>query len=368
MTRTDSATSTLSIEASASAVAAHPTRPAPGRARRRLALGRLALGRVAAAGAVATVLISGPAQAREDAPQASQLQQVPGYWRTALGDTVITALYDGRTFLPRSLLKGIEGKSLEQLLATAFVPTGKDGVQTSVNAYLVNQGGRLTLIDAGTASCFGPGLGQVVDNLRASGHDPAAVDTVLVTHLHGDHVCGATTTDGKMAFPNAELVAPQAEADFWLSEAIAAKAPKEAQAFFKMSREAVAPYKAAGKFRTFKAGEDPLVGIKAVPSHGHTPGHTSYLIASGAGNSVLIWGDIVHSHSVQFAHPNVTLEFDVDGKAALASRKRIFAQAADGKLWVAGAHLPFPGIGHVGRQGQAWRWVPAEYGPVDLKR
>ena len=106
---------------------------------------------------------------------------------------------------------------------------------------------------------------------------------------------------GKPLFPNAEIRVAQTEADFWLSEANAAKAPDGFKPFFEIARKSVAPYQAAGRFKPFR-GEADFGGIKAVPSHGHTPGHTSYLVES-AGQRLLILGDAVHSHAVQFARP-----------------------------------------------------------------
>lgn len=282
---------------------------------------------------MAAALISSTAQARGDAPDSGQVQstQVPGFWRIAVGDTLVTALFDGPIHIPTAKLKGASATQINQALAAMFVPQDKTGVQTAVNGFVINQAGRLTLIDAGAAQCFGPTLGNLQNNMRAAGIDP------------------------------------KKDADFWLDEAVAAKAPAQAQASFKFARDAVAPYKAAGRFKTFDDGASPVQGIMTVPSHGHTPGHTSYLVKSGD-SQMMIWGDIVHSHSMQFARPEVALEFDSDSKAAIATRRRLMAQAASQKLWVAGAHLPFPGIGHVAPAGKAWRWVPAEYSPVEIRR
>src|SRR5690606_16767643 len=118
-----------------------------------------------------------------------------------------------------------------------------------------------------------------------------------------------------------------------------------------------------GKFLTFQPQDTLLPGVQAVSTPGHTPGHTSYLFTSGR-QALLVWGDIVHSHAVQFARPEVAIEFDVDTAQAIATRKRIFADAARDKLWVAGAHMPFPGLGHVRTDGHGYAWVPAEYAPL----
>lgn len=306
-----------------------------------------------------------PLTAVADAP-AMKMSQVPGYFRLPLGEMEVTALYDGHVALDAKLLKGASAKDIQGLLARMFVTSNK-GVQTAVNAYLINTGKNLVLVDTGAAKCFGPTLGVIGDNLRAAGYDMAQVDTVLLTHLHGDHACGLLAADGKPAFPNATVYVAKDEAAFWLSKEVAAKAPKESQPFFKMAQDAVAPYESAGKLKQFAGGESLLPGIESVLSPGHTPGHAGYLFSS-AKQQLLVWGDLVHSHAVQFARPEVVIEFDIDSKRAIASRKKAFADAARKKLWVAGAHLPFPGIGHVRAERKAYAWVPVEYAPVATRQ
>ncbi|MDR1995027.1 MBL fold metallo-hydrolase [Azonexus sp.] len=293
-----------------------------------------------------------------------QKNQVPGYYRLMLGNFEITALYDGAINLDETTLKNISIRDRQRLLARQFLQGPK--VQTAVNAYLVNTGSRLILIDAGAAGLFGPSLGRVVDNLRAAGYQPEQVDTVLLTHLHGDHVNGLVSPDGGRVFANAEVWSAQADNDFWLSEAVAAKAPVNFQAFFKMSRDAAAPYLAAGKWKTFSSDRELLPGVASVDTRGHTPGHASYLITSG-GERLLVLGDLVHNHAVQFARPEVSFEFDNDPQQAIHARKRIFERAAKEKLMVAGMHLPFPGIGHVRKEKQGYAWVPAEFAPLETR-
>jgi len=293
-----------------------------------------------------------------DTPQ--NKTQVPGYYRMALGNFEVTALYDGPIDIDQKLLKNIATRDIQGLLARQFLKGPK--VQTAVNAYLINTGSKLILIDAGAAKLFGPELGNIVDNLKAAGYSPDQVDTVLITHLHGDHVNGLVTPEGQRVFNNAEVWSAKADNDFWLSEEIAAKAPKDFQPFFKMSRDAAAPYFAAGKWKTFDSDRELIAGITSIDTHGHTPGHASYLLQSGD-QRLMIMGDLVHNHAVQFAHPEVAIEYDTDAKQAVITRKRIFALAAKEKLLVAGMHLPFPGIGHVRKEPKAYAWVPVEFGP-----
>jgi len=251
-----------------------------------------------------------------------------------------------------------------RLLDHRYVPEDGKGLQTAVNAYLVQRGNHLTLVDTGTATCFGPGLGQVLGNLRAAGYDPAEVDDVLLTHAHPDHLCGLLDAQDKVAYPNATVWLSAADAAYWLDPASEATAPQGVRFAFALARKAVAPYAASGKLKRFAPGDHLPAGITALDSHGHTVGHVSYRIDGGAGQQLLVWGDLVHFHAVQFAQPQASFEADSDRAAAIASRRRMMAQAADQGWWVAGAHLPFPGLGHVRREGEAFAWVPGEFAPL----
>jgi len=338
-------------------------------ARAPFGLTRRWLARPVAAVATAAALLAGVALPAADALAAppSLTTQVPGFYRSTVGDFDVTALYDGFVDLPAALLKGMQAKEIQELLARMFVQSAP-AVQTAVNAFLIHTGEHLVLVDSGAAQCFGPTLGQILGNLRAAGYQPQDVDTVLLTHLHPDHLCGLLDDKGQPAFPNATVLAAQADADFWLSEKTAQAAPQGMQGMFAMARKSAAPYQAAGRFKTFADGQQQLLpGISAVSSRGHTPGHTSYMVSS-KGRELLVWGDIVHSHAVQFTHPEVSIEFDTDQKQAIATRKTLFQQAAKQGWMIAGAHLPFPGLGHIRQDSHGYAWVPTEFGPVRNER
>lgn len=287
--------------------------------------------------------------------------QVPGYHRLQLGELEITALYDGYNVIDRSLLKGASEQDIQRLLADRFLD--ESGVQTAVNAFLINTGDRLVLIDTGSAQCFGPSLGRVGDNLSASGYRPEQVDLILLTHLHPDHVCGLRDQNGGRAFPNAQVRASKTDADYWLSEEQANNAPESKRPMFKMARESILPYISASRFGTFTVDDPLLPGLTAVAAPGHTPGHTGYRFDTAQG-SLLFWGDIVHSHAVQFARPEVAIDYDSDQARAVETRRALLAETAENRWWIGGAHLPFPGIGHVHADGQGYRWVPLEYSPL----
>ncbi|MGA4210269.1 MBL fold metallo-hydrolase [Ralstonia nicotianae] len=336
-----------------------PTLSMPARTARAAALAATLLATAGAVEAQTTAAAPAP-------PATQQRAQVPGYYRMALGDDVVTALYDGYVDLPAKTLLGLSAQSIQGLLARMFV-SSTPGMQTAVNGYLIDAGSQRILVDTGSGTCFGPTMGGLLGNVRAAGYQPEQIDVVLLTHLHPDHACGLLTPQGQSAYPNAQVYVAAPEADFWLSEVVAASKPKDMQPFFKMARDAVAPYAAAGRLKPFKPGDEVLPGVRSVTANGHTPGHSGYLFAS-KGRSLLVWGDIVHSHAVQFQHPEVAMEFDVDPKQAVATRRRLFVEAAHDKLWVGGAHLPFPGLGHVRKDGKAYAWVPIEYGPLRTDR
>jgi len=308
----------------------------------------------AALGLGGASLLLAPATASAAAPQ--QRTQAPGFYRTMLGDFEVTALSDGTIDLDVAKLLAEPADKTDAALARAFV---KGPVETSVNAFLINTGTRLVLVDAGAGTLFGPTVGKLLASLRAAGYQPEQVDDIFITHLHPDHV-GGLTADGQRVFPNATLHADQRDADFWLSPANLAAAPESSKAFFQGAMASVNPYVAAGKYQPFDADGEPVPGIRTLASHGHTAGHTSYVVES-KGQRLLVIGDLIHVAAVQFAEPGVTIAFDSDPKAAERSRDAVFKLAAKEGALVGAAHLQFPGLGHLRAAGKAWQWVPANY-------
>jgi len=303
-------------------------------------------------GALSLATVSGAALAA--APQVKT--QAPGWYRMMLGDFEVTALSDGTVALPVDTLLNEPAAKTSRTLARVYQKVPLD---TSVNCYLINTGDKLVLVDTGTAGLFGPTLGNMLANLKASGYTPEQVDEIYITHMHPDHV-GGLMAEGKPAFPNAIVRADQHDADFWLSKAKMDAAPKESQDFFKGAMASVNPYIAAGKFKPFEGNTELVPGIRALAAHGHTPGHTTYLIES-KGQKLMLWGDLMHVAAVQFPEPSVTIKFDTDNKAAQAQRKLAYADAAKGGYWVAAAHLSFPGIGHLRNEGKGYAFVPVNY-------
>ena len=299
------------------------------------------------------------ATAQAAAPMAKK--SGPGYYRMMLGDFEVTALSDGTVTLPvNKILQKITEAQVDNALAAQGLASP---LETSVNAYLVNTGAKLILIDTGAAKLFGPTLGNMLDSLKASGYTPEQVDEVYVTHMHADHVGGLMTGSAR-AFPNATVRADKADADFWLSKENLDKAPEAMKGFFQGAQASLNPYVSAGKFMPYDGSTELLPGIRAVVTRGHTPGHSVFSVES-KGQKMLVLGDLMHVAAVQFARPEVTIQFDTDAATAADVRTALYREAAREQYILAVAHISFPGLGRVRQDGATgYVWLPVNYSPV----
>ncbi|WHO75427.1 MBL fold metallo-hydrolase [Rhizobium sp. BT03] len=287
-----------------------------------------------------------------DAPMVKS--EAPEFRRLMVGDYEVTVLSDGKN--PLAAMKLLQGNPsrIADALKSGFLG---EQVETSHNSFLINTGEKLVLVDAGAGTLLGPHTGKLLNNLRASGYRPEQVDEVYLTHMHTDHI-GGLMSGNERTFPNAVVRADRRDTDYWLSEENMRAAPAEAKRFFDAATTSLSAYMKVGKLDTFEGSADLTPGIRARPAYGHTPGHTMYEVES-RGEKLLVWGDIVHVASVQFADPTVTIGYDVDQVAAEQEHLRVFDDAARNRYMIGGAHLPFPGLGHVHDNGdRTYAYVP----------
>jgi glyoxylase-like metal-dependent hydrolase (beta-lactamase superfamily II) len=279
-------------------------------------------------------------------------QQIPGVYHRKIGDIVVTVISDGYLDGNLEVMRNVDLDKAHKVLADAFRPARR----TSVNTFLIQSKGRSALVDTGSGNYLQPSAGKVQQNLKAAGIDPASIDTILLTHMHPDHSAGLTDmSNGKLFFPKAELVMHENELPHWFDDGAMTKVDERSQKmYFLAGREQVEPYKK--QTRLFKQGEV-FPGVTAVPSPGHTPGHTAYLIASG-NEQLMIWGDTVHVPEVQTAFPEAGMAFDTDLAAAAASRKRMFDRVASDGVLIAGMHLHFPAFSRLARKGDGYQLYP----------
>ena len=321
--------------------------------------------RTALSSALGIIAVTGALLPTADVQAAAPMVkiQASGYYRMMLGQFEITALSDGAGPLPvDKLLTNTTPAQVGSLLARSYL---KAPVETSINAFLINTGSKLLLVDTGAGKLFGPdAAGRLVANLRKAGYQPEDVDAVLLTHIHVDH-SGGLTVDGKAVFPNAVIHVDRHDLDFWMDPANAPKVAEPERPSFAQAAASFAPYIAAGKVKAHSGNTQLFPGVRSIETPGHTPGHSFYVVESD-GQQLQFWGDLIHAADVQFAAPAVTIRFDVDAPAAAQQRQKAFADATRRGYWVAAAHVSFPGIGHVRRDGAAFAWVPVNYSMAGL--
>jgi glyoxylase-like metal-dependent hydrolase (beta-lactamase superfamily II) len=319
-------------------------------------LNRRTLLTVAPAALCAPALLAGAAPVLAKAPLVNAV--TPAFYRFKLGEFEITALHDGEGARPldASFVKNAPLEAVQKTLSDNHLPTDK--ILITFTALLVNTGSKLVLIDTGFADNGGPSNGRVAAALKAAGYTPDQVDVVLLSHFHGDHLQGARLKDGKLTYPNAEIMVPEPEWAFWMDDAKMAAAPDAMKGAFGGVRRVLAP--AAKDVKRFKWGDEVVTGITAVEAAGHTPGHTAFAIVSG--NAKLMYvADITNNPLLFATNPEWKIMFDMDADKAIATRKRILDMAATDKFRVSFYHASFPATGFISKEGAGYRYVPAQW-------
>jgi glyoxylase-like metal-dependent hydrolase (beta-lactamase superfamily II) len=285
-----------------------------------------------------------------DKPQA-------GYYRLKIGRTDVIAVNDGATiFDVLSAIPRQQKAAAEKVMANSLV---RPPFVSSINAFVILRGEKTVIVDAGAGGLLGVKLGKIPDSLRGAGLRAEDVTDILVTHIHPDHT-GGLMFNGKKVFPNATIHVNKKELDFWTDKSAAAKATGPTKEYFTQVAASVMPYVSSGRVQTFEGETEIMPGIRSMPAYGHTPGHTFYVLED-SGQKLVFMGDTVNAPDAQVTNPSITVAFDVDQKAAAASRQKAFADAAKGGYFVALAHMHFPGIGRIKKESVGYRWFPITY-------
>lgn len=285
-------------------------------------------------------------------------KQVPATYRFALGKFECTVVSDGPlkfgTF-NAAMFKGFTQERIDEVVAANFLD--KNNFVIEQNALVVNTGDKLVLIDTGLGfrKVYGPGSDHLLVNLRAAGIDPASIDVVALSHGHPDHVWGLAGEDGKPHFPNAQIHITQADLDYWTDEA--KLSDPGLGRYIGPIRNTLLPLRDRIVF--LKDGQDVVPGVQALATPGHTVGHTSFVISS-QGSSIVYIADLAHQPALQMENPRAEFARDTDPKQGVTSRLRMFDMVAAQKIPIVAYHFPWPGIGHVARLGNAYRYVPVQ--------
>jgi len=285
-------------------------------------------------------------------------KQAPAVYRYKIGAYELTALYDGIWYRPITdkFIRNAPFAEVEHALDAAFMP--HDKLATPFTALVVNTGSKLVLIDTGTGGQISPSAGELRANLVAAGIDPNAVDAIVISHFHPDHINGIKDKDNNLIFPNAEIMVPAPEWAFWMDDANLNAAAADLKPTFLNQRRIFADIRK--QVTHYQPGKEVAPGIVTLPAPGHTPGHTVFAIHS-ADQSLLVLSDTAQHPAVFARHPDWQAAFDVDGPEAVATRKKIFDRAAADRMLIIGYHFPFPACGHLIKTATGYEHVPIEW-------
>jgi glyoxylase-like metal-dependent hydrolase (beta-lactamase superfamily II) len=321
---------------------------------------RSMLGTAAAVGATSLAPLNAAPAA---APPAGN--QLAGHYRYKVGDYEITVVTDGATTspLPENFVINQTKDDVNAALAAAFLD--KDKVTISYAPIVVNTGSKVIVMDTGTGEAnferSNGAAGQFHNNLKVSGIDRNAVDMVVISHFHTDHINGLLTADGKPAFANAEILVPAPEWKYFMDDGELSRAPAgRMQGIFNNTRRV---FDALGrKVTPYEWGTEVATGITAVATPGHTPGHTSYVISSGSGQ-VYVQADVTNLPQLFARNPGWHAFFDQDPTMAEATRRKVYDMLAAEQMMVQGFHYPFPAVAYVEKTATGYREIPLPWSP-----
>jgi glyoxylase-like metal-dependent hydrolase (beta-lactamase superfamily II) len=307
------------------------------------------------AGSTVAALAATANEAKAEAPAADKV--APGIFRYRIGSYELTALYDGIWYRPiTDKFINAPFADVERALDLAFMP--HDKLATPFTTLIVNTGKKLVLIDTGTGGQITPSAGVLRDNLAAAGIDATAVDQIVISHFHPDHINGIKDKDNALIFPKAEIMVPEPEWAYWMNDANMDAAEADLKLTFRNQRRIFSDI--AEQVTRFAPGKEVAPGIETIAAPGHTPGHTVFAIHSGS-DSLLVLSDTAQHPAVFARHPDWQAAFDVDGPEAIATRKKIFDRAAADRMLVTGYHFPFPACGHLIKTATGYEHVPVEW-------
>jgi glyoxylase-like metal-dependent hydrolase (beta-lactamase superfamily II) len=320
-----------------------------------MALSRRAL----LAGAALTASALSAPRAFAAAPLAGS--QAPTFYRYRIGSYELTALSDGLWERPieDNFVRNVDPAEVRKAMIDGFLPTDK--LPIPFTALLVNTGAKLVLIDTGSGGQLAATAGTFNANLAAAGIAPEQIDTILISHFHPDHINGIKTKDDELYFPKAEIKVPAAEWDFWMDESLPGRAAPAIKGYVLNARRIFRNI--AKDVTRFSPDAELAPGLTAIDASGHTPGHAAFSIASGS-ESLLVLSDTSNHPKLFVRHPEWQPVLDMDGEAAVATRKKLLDRAAADRMLVQGYHFPFPASGHIVRSGSGFELVPMEWRPL----
>lgn len=281
----------------------------------------------------------------------------PGFRRMKVGEAEVIALNDGiaRRPLGEEFVKNAPLAEVRELLARQGLPTGH--IDIPFTAFLVLSGGRRILMDTGFGEHGGPSTGRLHGQLAAAGFQPGDIDTVLISHYHGDHIQGLRRKDGSLVYPRAQVLVPEPEHAFWMDEAAMNARPEAQRGGFQLARRVFSELP-AGQLQRFSPGSELAPGLRSVAAFGHTPGHTLFELQS-AGQTFVYVADLTNVPALFARNPDWAVSFDMDAEAARRVRRATLQRVVETQALVGGYHFPFPAFGRIAAQGEGYAFQPA---------
>lgn len=278
-----------------------------------------------------------------------------GYHHQKIGAARVTALSDGvsRRPLDAGFVKNVPLADVQSALAAAGLPTTHIDVPYTV--FVVELNGKRYLLDTGFADNGGPGTGLLHRHMQAAGIDPASIDVVVISHMHGDHINGLRRKDGSLVYPRATVYVPQPEVAHWLDDARMNATPEAARGGFMAVRRVFNGYPGE-QLKQFMPGDRLAPGLETMAAFGHSPGHTAIAVQSGGERFTFI-GDVAHYPALFVKNPDWQVMFDMNPEQARATRRALLDRLAHEGGWVGGYHFPLPAVGRVKVAGRGYDWV-----------
>lgn len=293
------------------------------------------------AGAAALPLAAGVAPSLARAKAEMKGVGATRFNRMKLGNFEVTTLLVGTRTVenPQNIFgMNVSPEQFADASKLANIPT--TAAQFFFTPTVVNTGNELVLFDTG----LNPD--GITGALEAAGYSADQVDTVVITHMHGDHV-GGVAGEGGVTFANARHVTGRVEFDAWAktdgNKAFEGKVRPNAE-----------------RFDMIEAGADVASGVTALDAFGHTPGHMAYRIES-EGQQLVIAADFANHYVWSLSHPEWEVKFDMDKAAAAATRTRMLDMLAADNVPFIGYHMPWPAVGYVEKHDGGYKYAPASY-------